>query len=374
MDFDLTDDQRLLKDSVDRLVADTYGFDHRRAILASAEGWSRDNWARLADLGLLGVNFAEEHAGFGGGPVETMLVAEAFGRALVVEPYFATVVLAGGLLRHAGNAAQQAAYLPRIAGGELLMAFAHHERHARYDLSSVTTSAVQAGDEWEINGEKSLVLHGDCADKLIVSARISGGNRDAGGIGLFVVDAGCLQRRGYSTQDGLRAAEISFSGVKAEAMLSLDGFPAIARTIDEATAFLCAEAVGAMAEMHAITVDYMKTRKQFGRAIGEFQVLQHRAVDMLVQVELARSMALYATMMASDDDSAERGRAISAAKVQVGRSGKMVGEEAIQLHGGMAMTMEYKVGHYFKRVTMIEKLFGDTEAHLQRLVAAGTAF
>jgi pimeloyl-CoA dehydrogenase small subunit len=374
MDFDLSDDQRMLKDSVDRLVADTYGFEQRRAILAAPDGWSRANWVQLAELGLLGVNFAEEHGGFGGGPIETMLVAEAFGRALVVEPYFATVILGGGLLRHAGDAATQADYLPRIAAGETLFAFAHHERLARYALSHVGTTATQTADGWVLDGDKSLVLHGDCADKLIVSARIAGDVRDEAGIGLFIVDTAGLARRGYPTQDGQRAAEITLAGTRAEAVLSLDGFAAIARTIDEATAYLCAEAVGAMAEMHAITIDYMKTRKQFGRAIGEFQVLQHRAVDMLVQLEQARSMAMYATMMASEEDPAERGRAISAAKVQVGKSGRMVGQEAIQLHGGIAMTMEYKVGHYFKRVTMIEKLFGDTESHLARLVVAGTAF
>ena len=374
MDFDLSDDQRLLKDSVDRLVADTYGFEQRSALLKSPEGWSRENWARLAELGLLGVNFAEDHGGFGGGAVETMLVAEAFGRGLVVEPYFATVILAGGLLRHAGSTAQQAEYLPSIAAGELLFAFAHHERHARHDLAHVATSATRAGEGWELNGEKSLVLHGDCADRLIVSARISGAVSDPGGIGLFVVDTAGLARRGYPTQDGLRMAEITLAGTKAEALLTEDGFPAIARTVDEAIAFLCAEAVGAMSELHASTIDYMKTRKQFGRAIGEFQVLQHRAVNMLVELEQARSMALYATMMSSSNDAAERGRAMSAAKVQLGKSGRLVGQEAIQLHGGIAMTMEYKVGHYFKRVTMIEKMFGDTDAHLARLTAAGTAF
>ncbi len=373
MDFDLSDDQRLLKDSVDRLVADTYGFEQRREILKSSEGWSRANWAKLADLGLLGVNFAEDHGGFGGGPVEMMLVAEAFGRGLVVEPYFATVLLGGGLIRHAGSAAQQDDYLGRIAGGELLLAFAHHERRARYNLSHVTTTATRKGDGWVIDGEKSLVLHGDSADKVIVSARMSGGPTDEAGIGLFVVDTAGLARRGYPTQDGQRAAEITFAAAEVEAILSLDGFPAISRTIDEAIAFLCAEAVGAMAVMHATTIDYMKTRKQFGRAISEFQVLQHRAVDMLVQLEQARSMAMYATMMASEDNAGERGRAISAAKVQIGRSGHMIGQEAIQLHGGIAMTMEYQVGHYFKRVTMIEKMFGDTETHLARVAVAGSA-
>ncbi len=370
MDFDLTDDQRMLKDSVDRLVADTYGFEQRKQILKSPEGWSRDNWQRLADLGLLGVNLSEDQGGFGGGPVEMMLVADAFGRGLVAEPFFATCVLGAGLLRHTG----QVDHVAAVAAGELLLAFAHHERHARYDLSHVTTSALQTGDTWEITGEKSLVLHGDCADKIIVSARVSGAVGDEAGIGLFLVNAAGLARRGYPTQDGLRAAEITFEATKAEAVLSLDGFPIISRVVDEAVAFLCAEAVGAMADMHATTVDYMKTRKQFGRAIGEFQVLQHRAVDMLVQLELARSMALYATMMASDDDAGARGKAISAAKVQVGQSARHVGQEAIQLHGGIAMTMEYKVGHHFKRLTMIEKMFGDTETHLRRLAGLGTAF
>jgi len=373
MDFDLSDDQRMLKDSVDRLIADTYGFEQRRQTMASAEGWSRATWAQFADLGLLGVNFEEEFGGFGGGPVETMLVAEAFGRGLVVEPYFATVVLGGGLLRHAGSAEAQAAYLPRIASGELLFAFAHHERAARYNLSHVGTTATKTGHGWVINGEKSLVLHGDSADKVIVSARVSGGLTDTAGIGLFVVRAEHMTRRGYPTQDGLRAAEISFVDAPAIAVLNLDGFAAISRTIDEAIAFTCAEAVGAMAEMHAITIDYLKTRKQFGRAIGEFQVLQHRAVDMLVELELARSMAMYATMMSAEPDAVERGKAVSAAKVQVGNSSKKLAEEAIQLHGGIAMTMEYKVGHYFKRVTMIDKQFGDVETHTARLVAAGTA-
>ena len=364
MDFDLNDDQRMIKDSVERLVADRYGFEQRKALLASPEGWSREMWAQMAEQGLLGVSFAEEHGGIGGGPVETMLIAEAFGKGLVVEPYLATVVLCAALIRHAGSAAQQAQYLPAVAEGNLLLAFAHHERKARYDLSFVETSAHDHDGVWYIDGEKSLVLHGDCADKLIVSARTHDG------IGLFVVDSKNVTRRGYPTQDGLRAAEIGFDHTQAEAMLSSDAFAVIGRTVDEAIAFLCAEAVGAMGEMHAITVDYLKTRKQFGRAIGEFQVLQHRAVDMLVQLEQARSMALYATMMAAEDDEAIRAPAISAAKVQIGRSGRAVGQEAVQLHGGIAMTMEYKVGHYFKRVTMIEKMFGDTETHLLRVAGS----
>jgi pimeloyl-CoA dehydrogenase small subunit len=373
MDFDLSDDQRMIKDSVERLIADRYGFENRKALMRHPEGFSREMWARMAELGLLGVAFDEAHGGFGGGPVETMLIAEAFGRGLVVEPYFATVVLGAGLIRRAGSADQQADYLPRVAAGELLLAFAHHERHARNDLAYVATTASEQDGVWTITGDKGLVLHGDTADKIIVSARIAGETTDEDGIGLFVVDAVGLNRRGYATQDGQRAAEIAFDATQVEAVLSLDGFPAIAATVDAGIAFVCAEAVGGMAEMHSSTVDYMKTRKQFGRAIGEFQVLQHRAVDMFVNLEQARSMALYATMMADEPDAAERGRAISSAKVAIGRSGRAVGQEAVQLHGGIAMTMEYKVGHYFKRMTMIEKLFGDTEHHLAKVALAGGA-
>jgi len=374
MDFDFSEDQRLLKDSVDRLIADTYGFEQRHGYIAQPDGWSRQNWARFAELGLLGVNFAEDHCGFGGGLVETMLVAEAFGRGLVIEPYFASVILSGALLRHAAPVPVQDAYLPQIAAGEALFAFAHHERHARHVAHHVGTTAQSTDAGWVLHGEKSIVLHGDCATKLLVSARIAGSVRDTSGIGLFLVDAASTTRRGYATQDSQRAAEVSLDGVIAEAVLSLDAWPAIARALDEATAFLCAEAVGAMEEVLAITVDYLKTRKQFGRAIGEFQVLQHRAVDMKVQLELARSMAMYATMMAADDDADTRARAISAAKVQVGRSLRHIGQEAVQLHGGIAVTMEYKAGHYFKRLTMIEKALGDTDAHLERLAAMGTAF
>ncbi len=374
MDFDLSDDQRLLKDSVDRLIADTYGFELRRGYIAQADGWSRENWARFAELGLLGVNFSEDHGGFGGGLVETMLVAEAFGRGLVIEPYFANVILCGALLRHAAPVPVQDAYLPQIAAGEALFAFAHHERNARHVQHHVAATAQSTDAGWVLHGEKSLVLHGDAADKLLVSARLTGNTRDTRGIGLFLVDAGSTTRRGYATQDGQRAAEVSLDGVIAEAVLSLDAWPGMARALDEAIAFQCAEAVGAMEELLDITIDYMKTRKQFGRAIAEFQVLQHRAVDMKVQLELARSMAMYATMMAADDDAETRARAISAAKVQVGRSLRHVGQEAVQLHGGIAVTMEYKAGHYFKRLTMIEKSLGDTEAHLERLAVMGTAF
>jgi pimeloyl-CoA dehydrogenase small subunit len=377
MDFDLTDEQRLLKDSVDRLIADRYDFEARKKYRAEPDGWSAELWAQYAELGLLGLPFAEAQGGFGGGPVETMLVMEAFGRGLILEPYLATVVLGGGLVRRAASEAQQAALIPAIADGSLKLGFAHMERHSRYDLADVATTATRNGDGWALTGAKSVVLHGDCADKLIVTARTGGAQREAQGIGLFLVDADAagVTRRGYPTQDGLRAAEVTLSGAHGMALGDPDGGLAHAEhVVDEAIAALCAEAVGVMAAMQELTVEYLKTRKQFGRAIGEFQVLQHRAVDMLVAVEQARSMATFASMMVAEPNPIERGRAMAAAKVQIGRSGRLVGQEAIQLHGGIGMTQEYKVGHYFKRMTMIDILFGDADAHLTRLAALGGLF
>ncbi len=378
MDFDLSDDQRLLRESVDRLIADRYAFEARRRHDLGTEGWSRDLWNTFAELGLLGLPFAEEHGGFGGGPVETMIVMEAFGRGLVREPYLATVILGGGLLRRAGAADLQAALLPQVAQGKLLLAFAQVERHSRYELNDVTTTAREAEGGWVLDGAKSVVLHGDSADKLIVTARTGGGRFDRDGIGLFLVDANAkgLTRHGVPTQDGLRCAEITLAGVRAEAVLGDPGggLEAAEAVVDEAIAAICAEAVGLMTCMHDITVDYLKTRKQFGRAIGEFQVLQHRSVDMFVELEQARSMAMFATVMATDPDPATRRRAVSAAKVQIGRSGRHIGQEAVQLHGGIAMTMEYKVGHYFKRMTMLEGLFGDTDRHLAQVASGESLF
>jgi pimeloyl-CoA dehydrogenase small subunit len=357
MDFDFTEEQRLLKESVERLLGDRYEFEQRQAYAKTAEGWSRELWASYAELGLLGLPFAEAQGGFGGGPVETMIVMEAFGRALALEPYVSTVILCGGILRHTGRTE----LLPKIADGSLLLAFAHGEPQSRWNLADVRTTAKGGA----LTGEKAVVLHGDSADKLIVSART--GDR----IGLYLVDAGAVSRRGYPTQDGQRAAEIRLEAAKAEAVLSEDALPVIERVVDEAIAALSAEAVGAMTALHELTVDYLKTRKQFGMPIGAFQALQHRAVDMLVALEQARSMTLYASMVAGEADAAERRKAMAATKVQVGRSAKLVGQQAIQLHGGIGMTSEYKAGHYFKRLTMIDQMFGPADHHLQRLAEAG---
>ena len=378
MDFDLNDEQRLLQESVDRLMADRYDFDQRiKTHGKSDEGWSREMWSQYAELGLLGLPFSEEDGGIGGGPIETMIVMEAFGKALVLEPYLGTVILGGGFLREAGSAAQKSALIPEIVSGDLILAFAQIERQSRYDLHDVATTAKKDGSGWVLNGAKSVVLHGDSADKLIVTARVSGNRRDRDGIGLFIVDGNApgVTRRGYATHDGLRAADITLENVKvgADSAIGEPGkaLPLIEKVVDQAIAAICAEMVGVMASAHEITLDYIKTRTQFGTAIGKFQVLQHKAVDMLVALEQARSMAMYATMMVSEPDAAQRRRAIAAAKVQAGRSGRLVGQHAIQLHGGIGITMEYKVGHYFKRSTAIDTTFGDADYHLKQVADAG---
>ena len=373
MDFDLTDDQAILKDSLTRLLADSYGFEQRKEHRKGEAGFSPAMWAQFAEMGLLMLPFAEDDGGLGLGAVETMVVMEAFGHALVIEPYLATVVLAGGVLRQAASADQKAALVPEIAAGALHMALAHAERAARYELAHVETRARKDGDGYVIDGAKTLVLHGDSAQKLIVSARVSGGARDRDGISLFLVDADApgVSRRGYDTQDGMRAAEITLEGVRvgADALIGTEGsaLPVIERVVDEAMAALCAEAVGIMDESLALTLDHIKTRKQFGASLGSFQVMQHRAAEVLVQIELARSMALFATFMAGSDDAAERQAAILAAKVQIGRSARHVGQQSIQMFGGVGVTDEYKIAHAFKRLTMIDKAFGDADHHLKTL-------
>jgi pimeloyl-CoA dehydrogenase small subunit len=377
MDFDLSEEQRLLKDSVDGLLKTSYDFDQRKKYRAEKGGWSKSVWNKLAEQGLLGLPFTEEEGGFGAGAVETMIVMESLGKALVVEPYLATVVLGGGFLRRGGSAAQKEAYIPSIIDGSKTLAFAQLEKNSRYDLGDVATSAKKTANGWTIDGEKFVVLNGENADTLIVTARTSGGQRDRNGVGVFLVPAHAkgVSIKGYPTQDGLHAADITFTSVEVGADAAIgdpaNALPLVETVVDDARIALCAEAVGEMDESLKSTVEYLKTRTQFGVAIGTFQVLQHRAADMFVAVEQARSMAMFATMASDFEDPKERATAVSAAKVQIGKSLKFVGEQAIQLHGGVGMTMEYKIGHYFKRLTMIESTFGDTDYHLRRVTEAG---
>jgi pimeloyl-CoA dehydrogenase small subunit len=381
MDFELSPEQEQLRDNVARLMRERYGFEARKGYRASPQGYSEALWRDYAQMGLLGAPFAEADGGYGGGAVETMIVMEQFGKALALEPYLQTVVLCGGLIKHGGSEKQRAELIGAIAAGDLRLSFAHSEKQSGFDLHDVSVSAVKdGGGGFVLNGEKTLVGQGDSADKLIVSARLKGGRRDRDGIGLFLIEANApgVSRRGYPTQDGHRAAEIAFMDVRAaphDAISAPDGaLPIIERAVDETIAAIAAEAVGAMSEALAMTVEYLKTRKQFGVTIGSFQALQHRASDMTVALEQARSMMLLAAMMTDEDDTAERAKAMSAVKAQIGRSAKFIGQQAVQMHGGIAMTHEYKVGHLFKRLTMIDAAYGDADVHVRRLAERGSLF
>ena len=370
MDFDLSDDQRLLADSVTRLMADRYGFEARKGYLKDPAGWSAAMWGQYAELGLLGLPFAEEHGGYGGGPVDVMLVMQEFGRALALEPYLATVVLGGTALQLAGSASHQGEILPAVAEGRMKLAFAHGEREARYDLPFVRTTAKRSAGGWVLDGAKSVVFHGDSADRLVVSARVSGDDADADGIGLFLVDADAagLARRGYTLRDETRAAEIALHNVAAVPLGEPGAaFPVITRVVEAGIAAMGAEAVGAMEAMHAMTLEYSRTREQFGKPIGTNQVVQHRLAEMLMSMEQGRSMAMLAAMSVSEPDAAERARNISMAKVGYGQAARFVSQQTIQLHGGIGMTEEYAAGHFFRRCLVIEHSFGDTAYHLARL-------
>jgi pimeloyl-CoA dehydrogenase small subunit len=373
MDFELSDEQRLLQDSITRLLGDRYAFEQRKGYLKAPEGFSPALWSQYAELGLLGLPFAEEYGGFGGGAQEIMLVMQAFGRALILEPYLATVVLGGTALRLAGSEAQRGEILPAIAEGRMKLAFAHSERQARYDLTDVVTTAKRGGGGWVLDGAKSVVVHGDAADRLVLSARTSGDRYDEDGITLFLVDASApgLARRGYATRDEQRAADVALANV---AVADADvvgevgnGFSIVQRVVEAGIAATAAEAVGAMEAMHAMTLEYSKTREQFGKPIGSYQVVQHRLADMFMTMEQGRSMAMLATMMVEHPDADERARRLAMAKVGVGQAGRYVSQSAIQMHGGIGMTEEYAVGHYFRRCMAIERLFGDPAYYLQKL-------
>ena len=368
MDFSFTDEQSMLRDTLSRFIADRYDFEVRKGVVASEAGWRPDYWRAFAEeIGILGAPFSEEMGGLGGGPVENMIVMEALGAGQVVEPYLGTVVLAGGALAHAGGPLAEE-LIPAIIGGEAVFAFAYAEPKGRYDLADIATTARRDGDGWVVEGRKGVVVGAPWATHFLVTARTAGGRRDTGGVSLFVVEASAagITRRDYPTVDGRRASEVSFEGVPARLLGEADaGLPVVERVVDEATAAVCAEAVGAMRRMHAATMDYAKQRRQFGRAIADFQVLQHRMVDMFMALEQSVSMTYMATLKLSEPDDARKA-AVSAAKVKVARSAREVGQGAVQVHGGIGMTDELQLGHWFKRTTVIEGLFGDADHHLRR--------
>ena len=372
MNFSLDEEQRLLRDSAERFVRETCPLERRRALVAGEPGYSERSWRQMAQLGWLGVNVPEAFGGTGASPVQTMVLMEAFGAGLVPEPYLPSVVLGANLVSMAGSEAQKQDILPALVAGELKLAFAWVEAQSGYDLFDVETTATRRDGGYVIDGAKGVVLGAATADRLIVSARTGAGSRDRDGIGLFLVDrgAGGVTLRDYRTVDGLRAAEVAFEAVMVgeDAVLGdpHDALPVIEAVSERAIAALCAEAVGVMDVIVRSTAEYLKTRKQFGRPIGAFQVLQHQFTDMLMASEEARSMMQVATLRLGERDACVRAKAVSGAKHLVGRHGRLIGQRAIQLHGGMGMTEEMAVGHYFKRLTMIDVLFGDEAYHLKR--------
>ena len=375
MDFSFSDEQSLLKDSLERFVQLEYEFSARQKLVKTELGYSTDHWRKFAELGWLGVAFPEADGGFGGGPIETMLVMEQFGRGLVVEPYVPTVVLVGGMLAAAGKAAQKQQYLMPLLEGTLQGACAFAEPQSRFNLADVATTAKRIGNGYVLNGRKSVVLNGPSADVLIVAARTSSGQRKQSGITLFLVDASTtgITRRDYPTVDALRASELTLENVVVPRTAVLGrvgkGLDVLTQAIDYATLAIGAEAVGCMEVLYKTTVEYCKTRVQFGQPIGKFQVLQHRMVDMFMEHEQSKSLMFMAAMRLAEGYDAQAQKAVSAFKVQVGKSGRFVGQNAVQLHGGMGMTEELNVGHYFKRLTMIDTMFGNVDYHLKRFGA-----
>jgi alkylation response protein AidB-like acyl-CoA dehydrogenase len=364
MNFELNQDQQMLRDSVRKWIDNEYGFEHYRAVV-KAGGFMASNWEQMAQLGLCGLAVPEAHGGMSMGPIEAMLVSEEMGRGLVCEPYADLALMATAILRDDSPEAVQTEWLSGIADGSKLVSMAFIERHSRYSLNYVATKATKsASNTWSLSGDKSIVLVGHLADALIVSARISGTNDARHGIGLFLVakSAAGFSARSYLTQSGAAAAEISLSNTPA-ICLTESGLPALERAIDIGIAALCAQAVGAMDKLYDLTLDYLNTRKQFGVVIGTFQALRHRVADMKMQLELARSMSYFATLKLTASE-AERRYAVSAAKVQIGESLRYVGQQGVQLHGGIAVTDEYSAGHYFKYLTSIELSLGDRYHHL----------
>jgi len=368
MDIQFTEEQELLRSSVQRLLRDQYDFEARRKIVASEEGFSRKQWAAFAELGLLAAPFSEGAGGLGGGPLSTMIVMHEFGRHLVVEPFVETVVLAGGLIEHAGSQEQQQSFIPDIIDGSKIWTLAWTEKASRFDLAHVATRARREGSDYVLTGAKTAVIAAPWADYLIVSARTSGDDRERSGVSLFVVDrrATGVDLQSFKTIDGRRAAEVSLRDVRGQLLgVEGEGVAALEACRDRAIGALCAEAVGAIGELNSATLEYSKTRKQFGTTIGSFQVLQHRMVDMFIAHQEALSLMQHLSLSLSDGD-AGLSRLASGAKSKIGYAGKFVADQAVQLHGGMGMTDELNVGHYFKRLSSINIQFGDPAFHVLR--------
>ena len=371
MDFTFNEEQSLIQDQVDQFVQKEYDWETRQALSNSDLGFGEDNWKKFADLGWLGICVSEDSGGFGGSSIESMLIMEAFGKGLVVEPFLETVIMSGGLIDDHGSDEQKSSVLEPAISGEMHLALAYAEPQSRFNLSDVVTEAKSDGDSFILNGYKSVVMNGPSADKIIISARTSGAQLDESGISLFIVDANSdgLNKINYKTVDGRRASDLTLENVsvsKSSLIGDQDkGFAILDSAIDKAILAISAEAVGAMEVLYKTTVEYTKTREQFGTAIGKFQVLQHRMVDMFMEYEQCKSL-LYMATMKHEEGAEDAKKAISGLKYQVGKAGKFIGQQAVQLHGGMGVTDELNVGHYFKRLTTVGTIFGNTDYHLKK--------
>jgi alkylation response protein AidB-like acyl-CoA dehydrogenase len=375
MNFDLSDEQRLIQESIQRFIQDNYDLETRRKLAARKPGFSSEYWANMAELGWLALPFAEAHGGFGGNQIDTMVVMEQFGRGLVLEPYLASIVLGGGAVRRGASEALAGEILPGVLDGSRQLALAYAEPQARFDLHDVATSARKDGDAYVINGHKSMVLHAGTASQLVVSVRTSGGQIDTAGISLFLVDADAagVTLEDFPTVDGLRACEIDFKDVKVPATRLLGeldaGYTILQAVANDGILALSAEAVGAMEMLYKSTVAYTQERVQFDHPLADFQVLQHRMVEMFMEYEQCKSLLYRATLEAAQGEPATAQRTIHALKHLIGKAGTFIAENAVQLHGGMGMTEELAVGHYFKRMLVIDLQFGNADYHLEKFAA-----
>ncbi len=374
MNFDFTEEQQIITDSVARFVQENYDLEARRTLAGSKQGFSNDHWQTMAELGWLGLPLAEADGGFGGSQIDTMLVMEQFGKGLVLEPFFASVILGAGALKRSDNATLRASCLPSVVDGSHQLALAYAEEQSRFDLHDVVTTAKPSDSGFILNGQKSMVIHGATANSLVVSARESGGQTDTQGISLLLVDATAdgVKVSGFPTVDGLQAAEVSFTdvAVPAENVIAgpQSGHQILSEVAQDAMLALCAEAVGAMEVLYKDTVAYTSEREQFGHALAQFQVLQHRMVEMFMEYEQCKSL-LYRATMETAQGLPTAARTTHALKYLVGKNAVFIGENAVQLHGGMGMTEELRIGHYFKRLLVIDAMFGDSDHHLQQFAA-----
>jgi alkylation response protein AidB-like acyl-CoA dehydrogenase len=375
VDFNYSDEQIALQETLQRFIGRDYGFERRRELARSTLGFSAEAWAQYAELGLLSLPFPQDFGGLGGNAIDLMLVMELVGRGLLLEPFLSTIVMCGGLIRDAASESLKRAMLPRIGAGELKLALACYEAAGRYELSQVACTAERRDGGWRLSGRKTVVLDAPSADYFLVSARSSGGAGERKGISVFLVgrDAEGLTLFAYPTQSGGRAADLRLEGVALDAQALIGapemGLPIVERAVDTGAAALCAEAVGIIVALNEATLNYLKTRKQFGVPIGKFQALQHRMADMFIAAEQSRSMAVNAAAYADSADAALRRRAVSGAKAYIGQAARMVGQQAVQMHGAMGVVDDLVVSHYFKRLTMIDLSLGDVDFHLARFSA-----